>query len=46
MNTKNNPEVAIGTARWWLLALLGVACGGITSVALFFIIGKVWLWLV
>ena len=42
----DKPKAAIGTARWWLLSLWGIVCGGVISLALLFIIGKGWLWLV
>lgn len=36
----------IGSVRWWMLGMLGIICGGIVSVALFYAVGRIWLWLV
>lgn len=46
MKTADKPKAAIGSVRWWLLSLWGIVCGGVIGLALLFIIGKVWLWLV
>lgn len=46
MKDVERARTPIGSVQWWMLALSGIVCGGITSVALFYVVGKIWIWLI
>lgn len=40
------PGAPIGSVRWYMLGLSGIVFGSIASIALFYAVGRIWLWLI